>query len=202
MNIDQISNPPSRKPLRLWPGVVAVVLQWLAWFVFPAVFPAIAIYGLLFGGFAALVIVLWWLFFSRAPWLDRVGAIVVMPIAVVAARPIAHASIANGGLIILLSIPLLSLALVAWAVVARRFSGGVRLATLVASMFLACGVLTLIRISGVTGGAHLDIHWRWTPTPEQRLLVQTREETVLPSPAPAPPSPAPAPSRAAATTPE
>ena len=54
-------------------------------------------------------------------------------------------------------------------------------------MFLACGVLTLIRTSGVTGGAHLDIHWRWTPTPEQRLLAQTREETV---PLASPPSPA------------
>jgi outer membrane protein assembly factor BamB len=202
MNIDPISNPPSKKPLRLWPGVVAVVLQWLAWFVFPAVFPAIAIYGLLFGVFAAVVIVLWWLFFSRAPWLDRVG-IVVMPVAVVAIRPIVHVSIANGALIILLSIPLLSLALVAWAVAARRFSGGVRLATLVASMFLACGVLTLIRTSGVTGGAHLDLHWRWTPTPEQRLLAQPREETVpLASAAAAPSSPASAPSSAAATTPE
>jgi outer membrane protein assembly factor BamB len=201
MSMEQAVAPTPRRSLRLWPGIVALALQWLAWFAFPAVFPAIAIYGLLFGVFAALVIVLWWLFFSRAPWLDRVGAIVVMPVAVVATRPVVHVSIATG-LIILLSIPLLSLALVAWAVAARRFSGGVRLATLVASMFLACGVLTLIRISGVTGGAHLDIHWRWTPTPEQRLLAQTREETVpLPSPAAAPPLPASAPSPAAATTP-
>jgi outer membrane protein assembly factor BamB len=201
MSMEQAVAPTPRRSLRLWPGIVALTLQWLAWFAFPAVFPAIAIYGLLFGVFAALVIVLWWLFFSRAPWLDRVGALLMMPLAVVAISPIVHTSLANV-LIVLLSIPLLSLALVAWAVAARRVSGGLRLATLVASMFLACGVLTLIRTSGVTGGAHLDIHWRWTPTPEQRLLAQTREETVpLPSPAAAPPSPAPAPSPAAATTP-
>ena len=186
------------RSLRLWPGVIALTLQWLAWFAFPAVFPAIAIYGLLFGACAALVIVLWWLFFSRAPWLDRVGAILMMPVALVAIRPIVHASIANV-LIIFLSIPLLSLALVAWVVAARRFSGGVRLATLVASMFLACGILTLIRTGGVTGGAHFDIHWRWTPTPEQRLLAQSRDETV---PLASPPPPAPAPSPAAVTTPE
>jgi outer membrane protein assembly factor BamB len=198
VNIDQISNRPSRKPLRLWPGVVAVALQWLAWFAFPVVFPAIAIYGLLSGIFAALVIVVWWLFFSRAPWLDRLGALVVMPLAVVAISPIVHTSIPSV-LMILLSIPLLSLALVAWAVAGRRFSGGVRLATLVASMFLACGVLTLIRSSGVTGNARLDIHWRWTLTPEQNLLAQTRDETVPPASSP---SPAPAPSPEAATTPE
>jgi hypothetical protein len=187
------------RPLRLWPGVFALTLQWLAWFVFPAVFPSMAIYGLLFGIGAALMIVLWWLFFSRAPWLDRVGAIVVMPVAVLAISPFVHDSIPAGVLTILLSIPLLSLALVAWAVGARRFSGGIRLATLVASMFLACGVLTLIRISGVTGDARLDVHWRWTPTSEQRLLAQSREETV---PLASPASPAPAPSPAVATTPE
>jgi outer membrane protein assembly factor BamB len=202
MNLEPIG-PPSRKPLRLWPGVLFVVLQWLAWFAFPAIFPAIAIYGLLVGMSAALVIVVWWLFFSRAPWLDRVGALVVMPLAVVAISPIVHTSIPSV-LIFVLSIPLLSLALVAWAVAARRFAGGVRLATLVASIFLACGVLTLLRISGVTGGARLDLHWRWTPTAEQRLLAQAREETVpLASPAsPAPGSPAPARSPAAAMTPE
>jgi outer membrane protein assembly factor BamB len=198
MNIERISNPPSSRPLRLWPGIVAVALQWLAWFVFPALFPSLAIYGLLSGLVAALVIVLWWLFFSRAPWLDRVGAVVVMPLAVVAISPIVHTSIASV-LMILLSIPLLSLALVAWAVAARRFSGGVRLATVVASMFLACGVLTLIRSDGVTGNARLDIHWRWTPTSEESLLTQTREETAPPA---SPPAPAPAPSPAVASTPE
>jgi outer membrane protein assembly factor BamB len=199
MNIDQISNPPSRKPLRLWPGVVAVVLQWLAWFAFPAVFPSIAVYGVLFGFFAALVIVLWWLFFSRAPWLDRTSAIVVMPLAVVAARSIAHASVANGMMIILLAIPVVSLALVAWAAATERFSNGVRRVSLVATMILACATLTLIRTDGITGDARSILHWRWTPTAEQRLLAQTRDETV---PLASPPSPDPAPGPAAATTAE
>ncbi len=199
MDIEQISNAPSRKPLRLWPGVVAVVLQWLAWFVVPAVFPAIAIYGLLFGVLAALVIVLWWLFFSRAPWLDRVGALVMMPVAVVATRQIAHPSIANGMMTILLAIPVLSLALVAWAAATARLSNGVRRMSMVATMILACATLTLIRTDGITGGARSVLHWRWTPTAEQRLLTQTRDETV---PLVSPPSPAPSPSPAAATTPE
>jgi len=199
MTTAETSASRPRKPLRLWPGVVAVVLQWLAWVVFPAVFPSMAIYGVLFGFFAALVIVVWWLFFSRAPWLDRVGAIVAMPLAVVAARPIAHASVANGMMIILLAIPVVSLALVGWAVVTGRLSNGVRRVSLVATMILACATLTLIRTDGITGDARSILHWRWTPTAEQRLLAQTRDETV---PLASPPSPAPAPSPAAATTPE
>ena len=39
MTIAQTNEPTPRKPLRLWPGVVAVVLQWLVWFVVPIVVP-------------------------------------------------------------------------------------------------------------------------------------------------------------------
>jgi membrane associated rhomboid family serine protease len=79
MSIPQIDQPiPQKpipqKPLRLWPGVVAVVLQWLAWSVVPIVVPEAAIYGVFAGVIAGLVVVVWWLFFSRAPWAERVGA--------------------------------------------------------------------------------------------------------------------------------
>ena len=42
-------------------------------------------------------IVVWWLFFSRAPWLERVGAIVLMVVAVLATRTVVHESIAGAG---------------------------------------------------------------------------------------------------------
>jgi outer membrane protein assembly factor BamB len=208
MTTDQTISSTLQRPLRLWPGVVALVLQWLAWFVVPAVFPGTRLYGLMAGALAALVIVVWWLFFSRAPWPERVAAIMVMPIAVVATKQIVHASIANA-LIIVLAIPVMSLALVAWAAATRRFSSGLRRASLVPAMFLACGVLTLLRTGGTTADAHFDLHWRWTPTPEQRLLAQTREEpvdaarsgsVVLPSPPAVPATPAPTPVPTAAKT--
>ena len=70
------------RPLRLWPGVVIVILQWLLRFALPVVVPDALLYGLiggLFGG--ALAIALWWVFFSRAPWSERLGAIVLMIVA-------------------------------------------------------------------------------------------------------------------------
>ena len=61
------------------------------------------------------------------------------------------------------AIPVLSLALVAWAAASRGLSSGLRRASMVAAIVLACGTLTLIRTNGVTGDADSDFEWRWTP---------------------------------------
>ncbi len=45
MTTAQTDQPATQKPLRLWPGVLAVVLQWLARFVLPVVIPEAALYG-------------------------------------------------------------------------------------------------------------------------------------------------------------
>jgi outer membrane protein assembly factor BamB len=65
-----------------------------------------------------------------------------------------------------------------------------------AAVLFACGPMTLVRTGGVTGEGLSDLHWRWTPTPEERLLAEGL--------APLPPGPttAPAPAESAATTPE
>src|SRR6267378_2165767 len=88
--------PKPKKPLRLWPGVALVVLQWLLWFVVPIFSRETAIIAVLGGVACGLAVVVWWLFFSRAPWVERVGAIVLMVLAVAATKRIVHQSIANG----------------------------------------------------------------------------------------------------------
>jgi outer membrane protein assembly factor BamB len=224
MGIAQTDEQTSQKPLRLWPGVVAVVLQWLVWLAAPLVAPEAAFVGVLGGLFGGLTIVVWWLFFSRAPWAERAGAIVLMVVAVVATQRVVHQSLANGMMGLLLpiyAIPALSLALVAGAVASRRLSSGRRRASMVAAIVLACGAFTLLRTGGITAGADSDFHWRWTQTPEERLLAQARagneidEAPVAPTPSSAaasaetrPPAQAsdqptaPASAPAAATTPE
>ena len=66
-------NVPARKPLRLWPGVMAAVLLCLARFVIPAVKPDAVFFGGIGGMVCALAILVWWLFFSRAPWSERIA---------------------------------------------------------------------------------------------------------------------------------
>ena len=118
----------SSKPLRLRPGVVLLALQWLA-FLLPIAVPSVGFFGMLGALVAALAIVVWWLFFSRAPCLERVGALVLAPLAVVAVKPFVHPTIAlagMGNMLYFFSIPLLCLALVAWAAATRRLSAGPR----------------------------------------------------------------------------
>jgi hypothetical protein len=75
-----------------------------------------------------------------------------------------------------LAVPALGLALVAWAAASRGLSNGPRRAAMVASLLLACGVFTLLRTGGISGEGDLDLHWRWTQTPEERLLAQAGEK--------------------------
>ena len=179
-------NSTPRKPLRLWPGVVAAVLLVVVRLM-PIVVPeaiAVAMIGAVVG---ALAILLWWLFFSRAPWSERLGVIVLMIVALFATSRLVHESIAGGSMGMLLyfwAIPVLSVALVASIVASRRLSSRSRRASIVAAILLACGVWTLLRTEGVTSDVvGSDFRWRWTPTPEQRLLAQAADN--LPAPPPA-----------------
>ena len=45
MTTAHILEPSSRRPLRLWPGVGAIVLGWLALLIIPVVAPAASFYG-------------------------------------------------------------------------------------------------------------------------------------------------------------
>jgi outer membrane protein assembly factor BamB len=184
MTTAQTDEPAEQKPLRLWPGVLAVVLQWLARFALPLVVPEATIYGILAGVFGGgLAVVLWWLFFSRAPWSERVGALVLMTVGLFATSHLVHESIANGAMgmmLPVLAVPVLSLALVCWAVASRRLSRGPRRASLAATILLACGVFTLLRTGGITGDGASDLHWRWAPTPEERLLALAGNEPAAP----------------------
>ena len=54
MSIPETNGGTPRKPLRLWPGVVAAVLLVLVRFALPLVFPDAAIFGVLGGVVAGL----------------------------------------------------------------------------------------------------------------------------------------------------
>src|ERR1035441_9157115 len=174
-----------RKPLRLWPGVVIAILLGLLRFVLPAVVPDMLMYSVLGGLVGWLLVPVWWLFLSRAPWSERLGAIALMIVALFATKRIIHESIAGGAMGFLfpfLAIPVLGLAFVGWAVATRRLPDGLRRATMAATILAAVGSVALIRTGGFTASFQNDFHWRWTKTPEQRLLAQPGIEPAAPPP--------------------
>ena len=179
MVIAQTEKPTPKKPLRLWPGELLVVLLWLVRFGVPIVVPDALQFGVMGGVFFGLAIVVWWAFFSRAPRSERWGAIVLMIVALVVTSRLVHVSIATammGMMFPIVAIPVLSSAFVVWAVAGRRLSLGPRRAAMVATILLACGAWTLVRTGGFTGNLHQDFAWRWAKTPEERLVAQTGDE--------------------------
>jgi len=148
--------------LRVWPGVVAVVAQWLLRFVVPVLVPGAAIIGLMGSLVAGIIVLVWWLFFSRAPWAERLGALLLIVVATFATSRVVHESIATGmmGMMFYISaVPGLTLALVAWAVATRRLTRGPRLAALLAAVVLACGGWAFVRTNGLDGNADSDLEW-------------------------------------------
>jgi outer membrane protein assembly factor BamB len=178
------------RPLRLWPGVAIVVMQWLAWLAAPSVLPGsagvlVAVLGGLIGG---LMVAAWWLFFSRAPGVERWGAALLVILTLAVTPRLLHQSVAEGNMgfqFFLYAGPLLSLFFVAGALAARRLAAGPRRAAMAVAILLGCGTLTLVRSKGITGDGAAEFTWRWSETAEQRLLAQARHEPPLPAPSPA-----------------
>lgn len=170
------SAPPTRRPLRLWPGVIAVVLQWLVWLGLPAVAPEQGGTAIVVGVVLGLVVFGWWLLASRAPWLERLGIVAVIVLAVAVTRGVVHASITGGMMgfmLFIYAIPAMSLALVVGATLSRRMSTAGRRATMAAAVLVGCAAFTMIRTEGMTGDSDAQLAWRWTPTAEERLLAES-----------------------------
>jgi outer membrane protein assembly factor BamB len=195
MSTTQTGVPTPRQPIRLWPGVVIGIVLVLSRYVLPLIAPdtellpiSLSFVGVMVGMLCGVATVIWWLFFSRAPWSDRLGAVALMIVALVATSRVVHESIRGGMMgmmLVIYSIPILSLALIVWAVATHRLSDWARRASLVVAILLACAPWTLVRTAGIIG-AGSEFHWRWTPTPEQRLLTRSDDKVEARSPSTTP----------------
>ena len=182
MSSNQPGEQAPQKLLRVWPGVVAVVLQWVFRFGVKELFPGIQGFGYAVLGSLAffLVIIVWWVFFSRARWRERLGALALLAAAVIATWFLKHESMWLQWLFAY-AVPVLSLAFVTWAVATRRLPDRVRHATMAATILIACGVWMLLRQDGINGDHNATFGWRWSPSAEERLLAQETNNTSTPS---------------------
>lgn len=165
----------SARRLRLWPGVLIVGVQWLVWAFLPTVAPDLTIAAVLAAPAGALLVLIWWLAFSRASAVDRLLGLVAFVGLPAATWPLLHESVATaaqGMFFPLYGSLFLTLALVGSAVATRGQGPGVRRLAMVGAILLVCVGWAMIRTGGVYGDGDWDVARRWSPTTEQRLLAE------------------------------
>jgi outer membrane protein assembly factor BamB len=173
------------RPLRLKAGIILAVLTILIRFGIPSIIPGAAAVGVLGGLLGGLLIIVWWAFFSRAYWAERLVAVILIIGAMVATSQFVDPSITTGmrGMMFpAYALPVLTTAFVLWAVVTRLLANKLRWVLMIVTILLFSGMWTLIRSEGITGHSVAKFTWRWAETSEEQLLAKTGNESMgLPS---------------------
>jgi len=162
---------PIDRGVRVWPGIVIVLLQWLAVSATGWIAPATAFqfFGMMGGpplGFVLLL--LWWLFASRTGWAERLVSMAITVAAAFVTMTLVHESAKMA--VFVFGIPTVATAFVGGAALARHRSAAPRRRVMAALVLLVCAGWLLVRTEGVDGDMNIDFAWRWSATAEQRLL--------------------------------
>jgi hypothetical protein len=164
---ESMTIPVQRKHIRLWPGITLAILLLIIKYILSIISPGFIVIGVFGGLIACLLIIVWWAFFSRTPFFDRLGALVLMILALLATSQIIDISIKTsmmGMMFAIYSFPLLCIAFVAWAALSRNLPIKTRRITMVATIILTTGFWALLRTDGMSAEAHHDLNWRWAKT--------------------------------------
>ncbi|HLJ96044.1 MAG TPA: PQQ-binding-like beta-propeller repeat protein [Gemmataceae bacterium] len=160
--------------MRLWPGVVIVIAEWLlitvpGWIV-PATFTHFI--TMMWGPvLAVLALAVWWVLASRLRWTDRWLGLLACAAAGAAAYPFFNSGFGLFGVAIY-ALPVVTTAWVLWLVLTPLLRWPVRRVGLVVVFVLAWGYFTLLRFEGIDGNMSATFQYRWRPTAEQRFLAE------------------------------
>jgi outer membrane protein assembly factor BamB len=172
--------------LRLWPALVLIAVQWAAMTV-PGWIPQVQgtrvqINAMLFGAMGgSICVALWWLFASRAPWVDRVLMLGTFLTSGLAASLLAHPTFMYRlyGPIVR-GLPMVSTVWVLWLLLTPRLQWSLRRWGSVAAIILAWGYCDLVRLDGVYGDFSAQTAWRWTETDEDRFMAELAQRKSAP----------------------
>lgn len=130
-----------------------------------------------------LLMLAWWFISRRTSWAERLGGLVGI-IAVNVAGGVLADHTMHGMVWVITTVPAVLTAWAIWWALARKSRPAVRTGGLIAAVALVCGVYALVRMDGVGGEQQMSLHWRWTPTAEQRFLASRAALVSQASPAP------------------
>lgn len=171
MNADVATT--AERTLRLWPGLVSVVLMWAAILVPGWVVPGsmLQLYLWMFGiPLLQLLFLIWWLFFTRIRWLERIGLLLVALAIGAVAHQLCHPSYKD--MFLMFVPPMVMTWWVGWLFVSQWLRWPVRRAGLVITLLAAFGYYTLVRHDGTDGYFSQTLSFRWTQSPEEKYLAR------------------------------
>ena len=166
------------RPLRVWPAILLIVAMILIRFL-PSLFGATGENVMMAQAMGPAVcgglILIWWLCISRAMWFERIVGTIGIVIVVFLVDTFVSASMEGIGLLII-AIPMGMAAFGIGAVLFRNCLGFRRTIFAVLLATIGFGFTTLLRADGMWSDAKLTLHWRWTPTNEDILVEEKRNE--------------------------
>ena len=172
--------PPLVAPRpRVWPAVVIVALQWLViltprWLQLE---PFVRFMGSCWAPIlAGALIAVWWLFFSRLRWGDRLLVLVAFLAlgAGAAFAPLAVGSdlFSSVSVVWLYATPTVLTVWALWLLFTPFLLWPIRRAGLLLALLLAWGAFACLRLDGVDGSMNGTLAWRWLPTAEQKYQAE------------------------------
>lgn len=182
MTVNKHEGATGQKLLRLWPGVVIVIIQWILWLFLAEIIPEAIAVAVFSGIIGWLAIIIWWAFFSRAPRFERWSAPLLMIVIMVVTFFFLDKSISTAMMGMMFPVyvtPFLSLVFVIWSVLSPYLKMKTRRIAMISSIIFGCGVWIFLKTDGMTGDANQDLAWRWTETAEERMLAEYDEELLV-----------------------
>jgi outer membrane protein assembly factor BamB len=166
---------PGGKSLRLLPGIVIGILIIVIRYILPLIMPSLMAVSFIGGVAGGLFMLIWWLFFSRVPWPDRLGGVGLIILALVITFSFVDQSIARanmGMMFWFFSVPIVAILFIAWAIITRTLNLRMRRITMVITVLVATGPWICLRTNGMAGDGKQFFDWRWASTYEDRLMTE------------------------------
>lgn len=168
------------RPLRVWPAAIILIGMAVTKFV-PLMIPeesSALLIVMVFGPLAlGLLMIAWWLFYSRATGVERILVPIVFALATVLTSLLSDKSLFFDGSyfgpgLLLIMIPMGFSAFGIGAILCAKVLSIRRTAIALLLATLGFGFTGLLKSDGMWGNGVLDLSWRWTPSAEQEMLAE------------------------------
>jgi outer membrane protein assembly factor BamB len=168
------SGTRSYRPLRIWiPLLLLAAMPAIRYL--PPMFdqaPEALMFASAIGpSLLGILILLWWITFSRAGWLESFLGLIGVAAVFGLTWALADKTMREVPPVALISIPMGLIGFAVGAILLGKSAPPIRTLAAVALAAIGFGYSALTRNEGMRGNAAMDLAWRWNPSAEEQLLL-------------------------------